>query len=59
MKYKRLLQIERKLLFMGNTSESKLYTYADYVTYPENERIEIIDGHIYDDLEIDFNSFDL
>ena len=32
---------------MNNTPESKLYTYADYVNYPENERIEIIDGHIY------------
>ena len=47
IKYKRLIQIERRILFMSNTAESKLYTYADYVNYPENERIEIIDGHIY------------
>lgn len=32
---------------MSNTAENKLYTYADYLTYPENERIEIIEGHIY------------
>ena len=32
---------------MSNNSENKLYTYADYLAYPENERVEIIDGHIY------------
>lgn len=32
---------------MDNTAESKLYTYADYINYSENERIEIVDGHIY------------
>lgn len=32
---------------MNNTAENKSYTYADYLTYPEGERIEIIDGHIY------------
>lgn len=32
---------------MNNTAENKLYTYADYLTYPEGERIEIIGGHIY------------
>lgn len=32
---------------MHNAAENKLYTYADYLTYPESERIEIIDGHIY------------
>lgn len=32
---------------MHNAAENKLYTYADYLTYPEGERIEIIDGHIY------------
>lgn len=32
---------------MNNTSEDRIYTYADYKNYPEGERIEIIDGHIY------------
>lgn len=32
---------------MNNAAENKLYTYADYLNYPEGERIEIIDGHIY------------
>lgn len=32
---------------MYNTAENKIYTYADYLAYPENERIEIIDGHVY------------
>ena len=32
---------------MSNTAENKIYTYADYLTYPEGERIEIIEGHIY------------
>lgn len=32
---------------MNNTAESKVYTYTDYLEYPENERIELIDGHIY------------
>lgn len=31
---------------MNNAAENKLYTYTDYLTYPEGERIEIIDGHI-------------
>lgn len=33
---------------INNTAENKIYTYADYENYPENERIEIIEGHIYD-----------
>lgn len=33
---------------MNNAAENRLYTYADYKNYPEGERIEIIDGHIYD-----------
>ncbi|WP_234124947.1 Uma2 family endonuclease [Clostridium hydrogenum] len=32
---------------MNNTAENKLYTYADYLTFPEDECVEIIDGHIY------------
>lgn len=32
---------------MENTVKSKVYTYTDYMNYPENERIELIDGHIY------------
>lgn len=32
---------------MSNTAENKIYTYADYINYPEGERIEIIEGHIY------------
>lgn len=32
---------------MANIAENKLYTYSDYLSYPEGERIEIIDGHIY------------
>ncbi|MDP4145422.1 MAG: Uma2 family endonuclease [Bacillota bacterium] len=32
---------------MDDISKSKLYTYADYMSYSENERIEIISGHIY------------
>jgi Uma2 family endonuclease len=32
---------------MSNTAENKLYTYNDYLAYPEGERIEIIEGHIY------------
>jgi Uma2 family endonuclease len=32
---------------MNNTAENRTYTYADYKNYPEGERIEIIDGHIY------------
>lgn len=32
---------------MNNAAENKLYNYADYLTFPEGERIEIIDGHIY------------
>lgn len=32
---------------MDNTAKNKLYTYVDYMAYSENERVEIIDGHIY------------
>ena len=32
---------------MNNTAQNKLYNYADYMSYRENERVEIIDGHIY------------
>lgn len=32
---------------MSNTPESRIRTYTEYLTYPEGERIEIIDGHIY------------
>ncbi|WP_234121335.1 PDDEXK family nuclease [Clostridium hydrogenum] len=32
---------------MNNAAENKLHSYADYLTYPEGQRIEIIDGHIY------------
>jgi Uma2 family endonuclease len=32
---------------MANTAKSKIYTYVDYLAYPEGERIEIIEGHIY------------
>ncbi|MDP4146669.1 MAG: Uma2 family endonuclease [Bacillota bacterium] len=32
---------------MDNIAKNKLYTYADYMSYSESERIEIIDGHIY------------
>lgn len=32
---------------MNNTTENRIYTYADYKNYPEGKRIEIIDGHIY------------
>lgn len=32
---------------MHNASKNKSYSYADYLTYPEGERIEIINGHIY------------
>jgi Uma2 family endonuclease len=32
---------------MSNTAENKIYTYADYLSYTEGERIEIIEGHIY------------
>ncbi|MDP4146586.1 MAG: Uma2 family endonuclease [Bacillota bacterium] len=32
---------------MSNTVENKIYTYADYLSYPEGEHIEIIEGHIY------------
>lgn len=32
---------------MDNTPINKLYSYADYMSYPENERVEIIEGHIY------------
>jgi len=28
-------------------NDSSIYTYADYLAFPEGERIEIIDGHIY------------
>ncbi|WP_278286423.1 MULTISPECIES: hypothetical protein [Clostridium] len=32
---------------MNNAAENKIYTYADCLTYPEDKRIKIIDGHIY------------
>lgn len=32
---------------MNNTAENKIYTYAEYKSYPEGERIEVIDGHVY------------
>lgn len=33
---------------MDNTARDKIYTYSDYMKYPEGARIEIIDGYIYD-----------
>lgn len=33
---------------MDNTAKNKIYTYADYMNYPEGARIELIDGTIYD-----------
>jgi hypothetical protein len=38
---------ERLELRMNNAVQNELYTYADYKNYSENERIEIIDGRIY------------
>lgn len=32
---------------MDNAIKNKIYTYADYKAYPENERIELIDGQIF------------
>jgi hypothetical protein len=32
---------------MDDTTKNKRYTYADYMSYSENERVEIIDGYIY------------
>ncbi|MFL0197635.1 Uma2 family endonuclease [Clostridium sp. WILCCON 0269] len=32
---------------MDNTAKNKTYTYADYMNYSENERIELIEGKIY------------
>lgn len=32
---------------INNIVVNKTYTYSDYKNYPENERIEIIDGHVY------------
>jgi Uma2 family endonuclease len=32
---------------MDTTDKNKLYTYSDYMSYDENERIEVIDGYIY------------
>lgn len=32
---------------MDNTAKNKTYTYTDYMSYAEGEKIEIIDGHIY------------
>lgn len=32
---------------MDQAEKSKLYTYEDYVCYPEGERLEIIDGQVY------------
>ena len=28
-------------------SKNKIYTYKDYLTFPEDERIEIIEGEIF------------
>lgn len=33
---------------MGNTARNKVYTYTDYMKYPEGARIELINGVIYD-----------
>lgn len=33
---------------MNNAVQNRIYTYEDYKNYPEGERIEIINGHIYD-----------
>ncbi|APM40757.1 Uma2 family endonuclease [Clostridium kluyveri] len=33
---------------MDNTAKNKIYTYADYMNYPEGARIELIGGTIYD-----------
>ncbi|MCI1945599.1 MAG: Uma2 family endonuclease [Clostridium luticellarii] len=33
---------------MNNTAKNKIYTYTDYMNYPEGSRIELIDGVIYD-----------
>jgi Uma2 family endonuclease len=27
--------------------ENKRYTYADYLTWPEDERVELVDGQVY------------
>lgn len=27
--------------------EDRIYTYADYIKWPENQRIELIDGKVY------------
>jgi len=35
------------VLNMPLPKENKIYTYADYIAWPENERIELIDGQIY------------
>ncbi|MFL0194193.1 Uma2 family endonuclease [Clostridium sp. WILCCON 0269] len=32
---------------MDNTAKNKTYTYVDYMNYPENERIELIEGKLY------------
>lgn len=32
---------------MDNTAKNKIYTYTDYMSYDEGEKIEIINGHIY------------
>ena len=32
---------------MDNTAKNKTYTYIDYMSYTEGEKIEIIDGHVY------------
>lgn len=32
---------------MANTAKNKIYTYADYLLFPEGESVEIIDGHIF------------
>ncbi|AYD39596.1 Uma2 family endonuclease [Clostridium fermenticellae] len=33
---------------MDNTAKNNSYTYVDYMKYPENKRIELIEGTIYD-----------
>ncbi len=32
---------------MFNAAENNIYTYTDYKSYPENERVELIEGKIY------------
>jgi len=35
------------LTTMDNTAKNKIYTYADYLNFPEGENVEIISGHIF------------